>query len=144
MKFVHLVFCFYWMWVRMRVTSQHSWHYVTTDDFANCQLGQAYEFNFYFTDLDGSFLNNFTVTPDSPFSYEMVSNGSDFQMLYTLSCVQYSSTKNQTPKVCFVVGADAPAQPNIQIVNYYGAKGGYKIVEQVGVNFYLYYLSERE
>jgi hypothetical protein len=119
----------------------HTYHNVTVSACATCQFAHLYEVNFYFVDLStNKTVNKFILGPDDVFQYGMVlTNYSDFNMLYSLTCVQNNNKTSQSPKVAFVIGADGPAQPNINVLNYYGAKGNFEIVPGIGENYQIYF-----
>jgi hypothetical protein len=121
--------------------SPHTFHNVTVNNFAICQFSHLFEDNFYFVDIGtGQSVHRFALGIDEVFEYGLViTKGSTFNMLYSLTCTQNNNETAQSPKVAFVVGADGPAQPNINVVNYYGAKGNYVIVPGVGENYQVFF-----
>ncbi|WP_119344170.1 hypothetical protein [Facilibium subflavum] len=67
--------------------------------------------------------------------------GSDFNVAYTLTAIDTSQTadasQHKTKSCTFIVGANGPANPNITVKNYQGAKCTYKDETGNGVDFYL-------
>ncbi len=115
----------------------HTYHNVTVNDDAECQFSHIFENNFYFVDLStNNPVNKFSLSASGIFEYGFViTNKTTFNLLYGLTCVQNDNQTEQSPKVMFVIGANGPAQPNINIFGYYGAKGTYEIVPGVGENY---------
>lgn len=119
----------------------HTFHNVTVNSFAICQFSHLFEDNFYFVDIGtDQHVHKFALGIDEVFEYGLViTKGSTFNMLYGLTCTQNNNATAESPRVAFVIGADGPAQPNINVLNYYGAKGNYVIVPGVGENYQVFF-----
>jgi hypothetical protein len=112
---------------------------VTSNEIAICQLSDIYEKYFYFVDLNNKKVNNFKLTKDIFFTYGLVLDPkNDFNMLYSLICVKNDFSKH-SPKVAFIIGANKQADPNISIINYYGACGNWTTVPGIGENFIIHF-----
>jgi len=119
------------------VSVPHTVHNVTTNSRADCQFAHVYEENFYFVNINTNLpIIRFKLESNETLTYGFVlTDKTTFNLLYTLTCVEDNGTDEQTPKTSFVVGADGEAQPNINVLNYYGAVGLYKIIQGVGENY---------
>ena len=121
----------------------HTWHITYVSDTAypwKCQLADAYENSFYFVDSDLNPVSEFEITAKTPFKFGFVIgnySNIDFNLSYTLICVQENGQERLSPKTVFVIGANGPADPNIHIVNLYGSTGNYTIIPGVGENYYV-------
>lgn len=115
----------------------HTLHNITSNQNSLCRLGQVYETGFYFVDQTGSKVENFNLRANQVFQYGFViaSNSTDFNLLYSLTCIQRDGQFAASPKVSFIVGANGPADPNINTLNYYGGRGNWTTVPGVGENF---------
>jgi hypothetical protein len=123
----------------------HTWHNVTSNDWAVCQLADSYETDFSFVNAQLVPVTSFAVGLVAPYQYGLLLGPtSDFNMLYSLTCVQQNNQTSQSPKIAFVVGANGPADPNIVVINYYGAIGKFNTVPGVGENFYLTFSLSRQ
>ncbi|WP_119327609.1 hypothetical protein [Cysteiniphilum halobium] len=85
---------------------------------------------------------NFSVTKSSPVDYGFgFKVGSDFNVAYTITAIDTSknadASQHKTKSCTFVVGANGPANPNIVVENYEGAKCNWKDNTGQGVDFYL-------
>lgn len=142
-----------YMFTFTHIVCQHTVHNVTSNIESFCQFSHVLEKGFYLGNYIYPFFSNekivdkydknistFLLLPNIPFSYGLViTNQVDFNLLYSLTCMLSKKSFSQTPKVCFVVGANGPADPNIQILNYYGAQGKWVINPGIGENFYIIY-----
>jgi hypothetical protein len=119
------------------VSVPHTVHNVTTNNRADCQFAHVYEENFYFVNMNTNLpIIRFKLESNETLTYGFVLTAkTTFNLLYTLTCIEDNGTDQQTPKASFVVGADGEAQPNINVLNYYGAVGMYKIIQGVGENY---------
>jgi hypothetical protein len=122
-------------------STPHTYHNVSANGYAVCQFAHLYEMNFYFVDTSNNEpINKFTLNPNTTQGYGLViTERSNFNMLYALTCTQDNNLTAQSPKVAFVIGADGPAQPNINVINYYGAKGTFQIIVGVGEDYQVYF-----
>ena len=122
-------------------TTPHTYHNVTSNNCANCQFAHLFETNFYFVNIETNEpVNKFMINANITFQYGFViTNETTFNLLYALTCTQNNNKTEQSPKVAFIIGADGPAQPNINVINYYGAKGAYQIVPGIGENYQVYF-----
>ncbi|ODN43270.1 hypothetical protein [Piscirickettsia litoralis] len=87
---------------------------------------------------------NYTVSEDHPAQYNFAFsfNGStDFNVAYTVTAIDTSqsagASQGKTKSCTFVVGANGPADPNIHVENYQGAKCSFNIVTGQGEDFTL-------
>jgi hypothetical protein len=110
----------------------HTLHVITTNKNASCVLSKLFETQeFCIVDASGKEISGvaFNVTPAAPTSFGMIlsdDGAADFNMEYALTCVSSDGNVVQSPKVMFTIGADGPADPNVSVVNLYGAKGAWQ------------------
>jgi hypothetical protein len=108
-------------------TTPHTTHVLTVDASATCVLSKLYEpQDFCLMDGTGMAIEGvpFQVTPGTPVNFGMAFNDqADFNMEYSLTCVKNDGASVKSPKVIFTIGADGPANPEISVVNLYGAQG---------------------
>ncbi len=117
-------------------TTTHTLHNVTANAKANCQFSAAYENQFYFVDKSGASITTFTLEPNVPYQFGLVlSGGADFNMEYTMVCVADTGAFAKRPRVTYVIGANGPADPDVKVVNDYGAEGSWKVIPGVGEDF---------
>src|SRR4051812_11324192 len=69
----------------------HTWHHISVNQEASCQLGQAFENKYSFVDGNNTpiqIAKRFTVKPGDNFTYGFeFEDGADFNLIYTLACV---------------------------------------------------------
>jgi hypothetical protein len=107
----------------------HTVHEIAVNKAATCVLSKLYEPQiFCLTDKTGKDIDGapFSVTPGQSVMFAMIfGDGADFNMEYALTCVESGGSFSKSPKVIFTIGANGPADPNVSIVNLYGAQGSF-------------------
>ena len=118
----------------------HTTHVISTNQDATCVLSKLYEpAHFCLTDAKGKNISGipFTVTSAQGGNFGMIFDANtDFNMEYALTCVANDNGYQKSPKVIFTIGADGPADPNISVINLYGAEGTWTATG-VGENYSL-------
>lgn len=117
----------------------HTWHRVTSNSSAKCELGKSFEQeDFTLVSSDLKPLVAFNVSSSQPARFGLTfTDAADFNLVFTLTCIRADGQFAKSPKVVFVIGADGPADPDIRVLNYYGAGGAWKVVPGVGEDFFL-------
>lgn len=113
----------------------HTWHHIKslTGNWAGRLVITSANENAYFTDKDGhkvGQLYNFSLNAQTPFLFGFgFSNPTDFNVSYVLTLYQVDSQHTMfSSKACqFDISAKAPAEPDIRVESYNGAKCKYKI-----------------
>jgi hypothetical protein len=107
----------------------HTVHLLSTNKNATCVLSRLYEpEDFCLVGASGNDISgtSFAVSPGAEVKFGMIFDGdADFNMEYALTCV-LSGSDTRSPKVIFMIGADGPADPDISVINLYGAKGSWQ------------------
>lgn len=128
-------------------STPHTSSNVTVNTYSSCQFAHLYELNFYFVNMTKIHnvskdipIHKFKLDYGEVLEYGLVlTNKSNFNMLYSLTCIKIDNETLQSPKTTFVTGADGPDKPNINVLNYYGGKGTFEIVYGVGENYQFYF-----
>ena len=119
--------------------SVHTWQTTYSNQNAACQLSKVFETDFEFVDSHFANISSFEVSGEKPFTFGLqLGTNATFNMLFALTCVRQDNQTSQSPKVTFLVGADSPAHPVVDVNPYYGATGKY-VVTSIGENFYFYF-----
>jgi hypothetical protein len=125
-------------------TDSYVYHNVSVNNYAQCQLARLYEENYYFVEANTTKpVQTFFLDRGLIFGYDiMVTNETNFNMLYALTCtrIDHKGRKPiQSPKVSFVIEAGGLNQLNVLIIPYYGARAAYEIIVGTGETFYFYF-----
>ncbi len=117
----------------------HTWHSVRTLEGRWAARLQMINEGGSFVARDGQALTGFMISPDHSQEYGFIFDaGDDFDVAYTLTLTE---TKNTTmpqfvSKACvYVVTAKGPAQPDIRVSSFNGAKCDWNVVDGVGEDF---------
>ncbi len=114
----------------------HTWHNVSANSSAFCQLAPVLDQDFGFVDQNKLLITNFSLAALQNYTYGLkIGEKTSFDLLYTLACRKADGSQQNTPRVVFVVGAKGPAQPDISTLNYNGAVGTWQTVPGIGENF---------
>jgi hypothetical protein len=117
------------------VGTPHTQHTISVNSTATCVLAKLFEpQSFCLVDIKGNdMIDPFDVSPEADVTFSMIFNSwfrsrrvavpfPDFNMEYALTCVQ-KNVSIPSPKVIFSIGANGIADPRIETINLYGAKG---------------------
>ena len=124
-----------------RPCGAHTWHTIYTNQEGwkgTLQMINQVD-HAWFMKPDCSKLNTFSMnatqqTQKFGFAFD---EQADFDVAYTLTLVQNNDAPSFTSKACvFIVTAKGPAQPDVTVKAYNGAKCDWKVVHGVGEDFY--------
>jgi hypothetical protein len=108
----------------------HTMNTIAVDKAATCVLSKLYETqSFCLVDASGNEITSqpLQANPGQVTTFGMIFNSdADFNMEYALTCVENNGGSAKSPKVIFTIGASGPAEPDISIVNMYGATGAWQ------------------
>jgi hypothetical protein len=116
------------------ISAQHIWNVFTANQQASCQLSNLFEQSARFVDTQNNSVSEF-VTIDNYFKFGLLlSPNATFNMIYSLTCAPTNCFEKRymyaraspCPRTAFVIGADSPAVPIVDIVNYKLAIGEWK------------------
>ncbi|OGT46607.1 MAG: hypothetical protein A3E83_07335 [Gammaproteobacteria bacterium RIFCSPHIGHO2_12_FULL_41_20] len=121
----------------------HTWHTIISNEGnwkATLQVINQME-HAWFTDQSCSRIHSLGVSPMNlaQFGFGFDSQA-DFDVAYTLTLVQDKNpaTSHFTSKACvFVITAKGPANPDVAVNSYHGAKCDWKVVKGKGEDFYV-------
>ena len=110
--------------------SAHTKHTISVEGgTAVCLLAKLFEPNqFCLVNSNGTFISGtpFHVSPQENAEWSVILEpGADFDMAYALTCTQHDHKTARSPKTIFVISAEGPADPKIETVDLYGAKGSW-------------------
>lgn len=129
----------FWLLSSALFATAHTWHEVSVSDESgawSCQLADVVEAGFYFVDQNKERIEKFSISPTAPFKFGMVLSKLDnFNMKYTLACTRDDNKFAGSSQVVFIIGAKGPADPDIRIEEYAGAKGSWETNPGVGENY---------
>lgn len=114
----------------------HTWHTITAQNGTwNGTLSSINEESKFET-ADGSPIHNFTVDADHPIRYGFgFDHGADFNIAYTLTLTQQDTQRFSSKACVFVITARGPANPDIRVEEFNGAKCSWVVVPHVGEDF---------
>lgn len=115
----------------------HTWHTVATA--AGQWVGKLQMLNQggHFITHDGGKVNKFEISPEQALDYGFIyDRGDDFDVAYTLTLVEKSERPAFQSKACvYVITAAGPANPDVRVSSFNGARCDYKVVKGRGENF---------
>lgn len=121
------------------MSAPHTWHTVRALKGTWVAKLQMLNEGGSFVARDNTRLNTFTVSPEHEQDYGFqFDTGDDFDVAYTLTLTEKSpaAMPQFTSKVCvYVVTAKGPAQPDIRIETFNGAKCDWNVVRGIGEDF---------
>lgn len=127
----------------------HTWHKITASNssWAGRLVITSANQKAFFTDQDGNnkgSLYDFNALAKQPFIYGFGVTDADFNVSYALTLYQTDTAHDQfinpsfSNKACqFNVSAKGPADPDIRVEEYNGAKCQYTVIPGVGEYFYI-------
>jgi hypothetical protein len=119
----------------------HVWHQVTSNESAWCQVSQALEYDYWFTNATGANISNFAIN-ETPYIFGMTFGPTaDFNMMYTVTCAPEGAVGLSAPKSLFAIHADGPARPVVSTLNYNGATSRAEIATLV-IRLFVYLVNE--
>lgn len=112
------------------ILAQHVWHVLNVNTQTRCEINHVYENNSYFVDDKNETVTNFTTNTNYKFGL-ILNPLADFNMIYSLSCMNINCKQSPCPRCVFILSADAPASPNITIINYQQSYGNWSVNNNV-------------
>ncbi|KTD65661.1 hypothetical protein [Legionella spiritensis] len=114
----------------------HTWHEVISQSGQWHVSLKMINQNGRFVDQSCSEVSQAAFGTEQSFAYGFgFARDADFDIAYTLTAVQDNQAGFQSKACVFVVTANGPAQPDIQVVSYHGAECHWSAVKGVGENF---------
>ncbi len=114
----------------------HTWHTIAANTGVWQARLQMINEGGRFVSRSGIALNQFLVSPSHSVDYGFAfPKGTDFDVSYSLTMTK-EDKKSFTSKACvFIITANKPADPDVRVESFHGAKCDWHVVKGVGENF---------
>ena len=135
---MQLKLLFFYVVVAM-TSAQHVWNIVTSTNQleTQCELASVFETSFSFVDKFGNPIRNFSVTSSVTFGLVLQPDAT-FNLLYSIACMVISSCVSAPcPRTVFIVGAEGPGNPIVDIIVYRNSSGAWNVSATGDMQFFV-------